>query len=149
MEQQGFHVKGQDLGLVVNPNYPFLGASLDWFVTLTKGTETLHGAVEVKSLVSLAHLTPEEAGLTGKTFYKYSPTTDSFEIDHKHQYYLQIQGQLFISGLKWCDLVIWTPVGVRIQRIVRENVDWWEEKLTKLASFYFTYMLPYVSKHIK
>ena len=146
MEQQGFRVTMTDLGLVINPQFPFLGASLDSFVTLCDGSEVSHGVVEVKSLVKLAHLTPEEAGMTGKTFYRYISETGLVEIDKKHTYYLQIQGQLFVSGLRWCDLVIWTPVDVRIHRINRETLEWWTPKLAKLANFYFRHMLPYLHK---
>lgn len=34
-----------------------------------------------------------------------------------HSYYYEIQGQLHICSLRWCDLIVWTPKGVTITRI--------------------------------
>ena len=34
LESEGYKVTGRDLGLIVSPRYPYLGASPDWFVSL-------------------------------------------------------------------------------------------------------------------
>jgi len=34
---------------------------------------------------------------------------------HNHDYYLQIQGQMWITNRKCCDFVCWTPVGMHIE----------------------------------
>jgi len=39
-----------------------------------------------------------------------------------HAYYFQIQLQLAITGLKWCDFVLWSPIGKpNIERICRDD----------------------------
>ena len=50
LESEGYKVTGRDLGLIVSPRYPYLGASPDWFVSLQKDGVVEHGLVEVKSL---------------------------------------------------------------------------------------------------
>jgi hypothetical protein len=60
-EQQGFSVIGQDLGLIVNPSFPYLAASPDWFTELKNGNQAECGLVEVKSLSKYANLKPCEA----------------------------------------------------------------------------------------
>lgn len=49
-----------------------------------------------------------------------------------HSYYLQMQGQLLITGLKWCDFLICAQEDMLVQRIyvdpkvtavIRERVD--------------------------
>ncbi|XP_070560694.1 uncharacterized protein [Ptychodera flava] len=57
MERNGYTVSTRDMGLVVNPSYPFLGASVDKFVTIKPpcipaDNSPQHGCVEVKSLLS-------------------------------------------------------------------------------------------------
>ena len=44
---------GQDIGLIVNPNYSYFGASPDWFVTLKDQVTGLgdNGLVEVKVML--------------------------------------------------------------------------------------------------
>ncbi|KAJ8317945.1 hypothetical protein KUTeg_003036 [Tegillarca granosa] len=37
-----------------------------------------------------------------------------------HDYWHQIQGQLFLTGTQCCDLVLWTPKDLQIVRIVKD-----------------------------
>ncbi len=56
----GVNVEIQDLGLVVNPQFPHLGASPDGFVTIATDPPT-YGLAEVKTLSKYSYLTPVEA----------------------------------------------------------------------------------------
>ena len=141
-EKQGYAVKGKDLGLVVNPHFPYLGASPDWFVELRKDGKVTKGPVEVKSLSKYKELTPKEAA-NFDTFYSYKD--GMMKLDCDHQYYYQIQGQLEICGVEWCDLVVWTPVGMAVERIFR-NKEFWGDCLSALTDFYFKYVLPALIK---
>ena len=40
-----------------------------------------------------------------------------------HNYYYQIQGQLGVTQLPWCDFVIWTPHGASVQRVERDEIS--------------------------
>jgi len=46
----------------------------------------------------------------------------TLELKTTHSYYYQIQFQLAITGLQWCDFVLWSPVGKpNIERIRRDE----------------------------
>ena len=63
-----------------------------------------------------------------------------------HQYYDQVQGQLAVSGLEWCDFVVFTNVGINIERI-KFNEQYWRQTLfPKLTEFYLNHALPYLVK---
>ena len=54
------------------------------------------------------------------------------------QYHYQVQGQLTITQLPWCDILIWTPHGTSLQRIKRDE----DLMYLKLKLFYHEYLLP-------
>ena len=54
-------------------------------------------------------------------------------------YYLQIQGQMALTGATWCDFVIYTKKGLSVQRI-RFDEKFWESK-ARLSSFFVQYFL--------
>ena len=58
-----------------------------------------------------------------------------------HAYYDQIQGQLAVSELSFCDFVCWTTKGMFIERIYR-NEEYFTEVLPKLQLFFCHYVLP-------
>ena len=68
--------------------------------------------------------------------------------DDKKGYYAQIQSQLALSGLPWCDLVIY-PSGSRslsVERISFDPTYWNNALLPKLTTFYFKHRIPFLSK---
>lgn len=58
-----------------------------------------------------------------------------------HKYYYQVQGQMAICKRNWCDLVIWTPTSLTIERIPFDT-DFWKNTLQKLEKFYDRAVLP-------
>ena len=146
LESDGYKVTGRDLGLIVSPRYPYLGASPDWFVSLQKDGVVEHGLVEVKSLSKHAIFTPLQAASMPNSFY--SIENGQVILDIGHAYYYQVQGQLAVCEMDWCDMVIWTPSGMECQRIYRD-LSFWEEILPPLSEFYFHHMLPYIVSETK
>ncbi len=55
-------------------------------------------------------------------------------------YYWQVQGQMLMTGMNWCDFVVSTEEDVLIQRIYRDNgvLDVIREKVDR---FYFNVYL--------
>ena len=49
---------------------------------------------------------------------------DELVLKTNHKYYYQIQMQLEIYGLKWCDVIVWSKIGYITQRIVFDSVLW-------------------------
>ena len=53
-----------------------------------------------------------------------------------HKYYYQVQGELAITGMAWCDFVIWTEGGLFVQRVPFDEDLWQSVMLPKLVQFY-------------
>ena len=129
-------------GLLLHPSYKYIGASPDGQVYDPSSSGHSHGLLEIKCPHTpyLQDLTPEEAcDLTG---FCAKLVNGRPELQENHAYYFQIQGQLGISGLKWCDFVIWTgPRRLSVERI-HSNEDFWAEVLLPA-------LLQFYAKHIK
>lgn len=52
-----------------------------------------------------------------------------------HDYYHQIQGQLYLTNTFCADLVVWTPVDTQVIRITKDVA--WESNVQKMIDFYF------------
>jgi len=68
--------------------------------------------------------------------------------DDKHGYYAQIQRQFVLSGLPWCDFVIYLS-GSRSLSVENSNFDpthWNNIPSPKLTTFYFKHCIPFLSK---
>ena len=61
---------------------------------------------------------------------------DTLHLKETHDYWHQIQGQLYLTGTSCCDLVVWTPVDMEVIRIRRDEL--WETHLTILFQCFFT-----------
>ena len=66
---------------------------------------------------------------------------DSLSLDTKHPYYYQVQAQLFVCDVEYCDFVVWTQRDIHIERIVPDIV-FWEEALLKSTKLFNVAVLP-------
>lgn len=126
-------VKTFDCGFVVNPGVPFLGSSPDKVVY--DKTVGEFGLVEIKTLAKAKEMgmSIAQAILNKKaTFLKKKCGT----LSQNHKYFYQIQGQLALTGLTWCDLVVDSGIDMYIERIHFDQGLWLETMLPKLALFY-------------
>ena len=63
-------------------------------------------------------------------------------VKRNHNYYYQVQGELAIMGVPWCDFVVWTKAGIFIERITLDNHLWSNIMLPKLTQFYVDHVVP-------
>ena len=68
---------------------------------------------------------------------------ERLRLKRKHQYFYQVQTQLFVTRLLWCDFVIWTPNEICVERIYYDQ-QFIEEAILKARTFYFNVFLPSV-----
>ena len=108
MSQVHENFKCTTTGLVINPQYPHLGATPDGFVTCTCCRD---GLVEIKCPFSGKDSHPDVLKSKKNSFLNTHGLTTS------HKYYTQVQGQLLITEKDYCDFVVWTPCGITTQRI--------------------------------
>ena len=130
MKTSGNHVQVLACGVVISNTMPWLAASPDQKVI---DMEFGYGLVEIKCPFTLRNLTPEEA-CADPNFYCHL-VNGKPELKKDHPYYYQVQGQLGLTGLKWCDFVVFFQTGLIIQRIKFDELLW-KSMIDKLTKFY-------------
>ena len=126
-------------GFLVSPTNPWLGASPDGAVHDPNGADDSLGLVEIKNPFSAREKTLAEA-CTSSTFCLEEKET-KFKLKLRHDYYHQVQCQLYCANRNWCDFVLRTNKEMHVERIYRDK-KWWGQQLAKLRKFYFTALLP-------
>ena len=48
----------------------------------------------------------------------------SMKLKTKHRYYYQVQMRLAVTGLKWCDFVVWSSVDDILDRVHFDHTFW-------------------------
>ena len=65
-------------------------------------------------------------------------TEDGLSLDHSHDYYYQIQGQMFCSGHQSCKLVIFTQKDFKVIKI-KFDQTFVDSMVQKLVNFFTDY----------
>lgn len=128
-------------GLVVNPKWPWLGASPDALIS-DEREESVYGAVEVKCPASKSGISVLEA-CSDKAFCL-EIIDGKPSLKKKHIYYYQSQGVMAICQLKFLDFVVFTVSDVYVERIYFNEKEW-ECTLPQLTEFYFEYLMDLVT----
>ena len=129
-------------GMWIDPAYPQLGASPDGL--LNDPTEGI-GILEIKCPYILRDNEPSDfSALTPSQRSNFCCTLDScgrLQLKKSHSYYYQIQMQMGVVGMKFCDFVVWTCHGISVQRIYHD-VQFWCSLRDELITFHREYMVP-------
>ena len=141
-------------GLHLMSNKSYLGASSDGIVLCTNVETLCRGCVEVKCPYSIekcvtVELTPTEiADKYGSKFYMELGSDGSLHLRRSHHYYAQVQGEIAILGVEWCDFVVYSNNTVIIERIL-PDIEYWNELEQTLEDFYVRHVIPEIlSKRI-
>ena len=139
-------------GLIVNPNFSWLGASPDRIV-YDPTSDPPYGGLEIKCIESGKGMTPlqtyqakREPQFGKKKSFCLIKNGEILQLDHKHHYYHQVQGQCGVSGLRWNDFILMTDLtlgdqGIHVERIYFDE-SWHGTSLPKLTDFYFNHIMP-------
>ena len=65
----------------------------------------------------------------------------TYKLKLRHDYYYQVQCQLYCDKKDWYDFVVRTEKELHVERIYR-NTGWWDEQIPKLRVFYFEALSP-------
>ena len=137
----GKHVTVRPAGFFVSESHQFLGASPVGYVHDTTNQGEEFGFIEVKCPFVQRDLSPLEASLTSgfccrQVTNQTTCNSPELKLQQNHKYYAQVQGQMAVGGMTWCDFVIYTNRGINVERILY-NEDYWKNTLlTKLESFF-------------
>lgn len=103
----------------------FLGASPD-------GIVNDNGLLEVKCPFRARNQLLEELAKNDKTFFL--GFSDNFYLKFDHDYYHQVQGQLYICDKEICYFFVWSPAQSILLEIPKDPA--WENNLDLLMKFY-------------
>jgi len=69
---------------------------------------------------------------------------DKMSLSTSHSYYYQVQTQMYVTELPWCDFVVWSDIeDIFVQRVYY-NKPFMDEVILRAKSFYFNLYLPSV-----
>jgi len=124
-------------GIWLFPN-GFMGASPDGLIYPNAQDANFCGIVEVKCPYSIRN-----CEVTNKFIYwgmlRY--LTIDLKLKRDSAYYHQVQGEIFATGVEFCDFCIWTPKNdLLIIRIPRDE-QWFAENFAPLEEFYRKYLM--------
>jgi len=114
-----------DSGLEINPKWPHIGASPDGIVSCEccgKGT--------------LEPILPSSVSVTKDKTFCLKKTDELLTLDKEHMYYYQVQSQIFVCNISYCDFCVCTftsddpESGLYIECIYQDS-SFWEDCLSK------------------
>ena len=138
-QQQHVHVDltVEDKGLVISHQYPYLGASPDGYVECACcGPRVL----EIKCPFSCRDKPLLEATSDNSFCLEVSPE-GTYILKPKHSYYYQVQLQMKLCNVAYCDFVVWKEEELVILRIDFEE-NFVKDAIEKCTKFYKYGVLP-------
>ena len=134
-----------DSCLAIYPMWTHIGASPDGTVCCACCSK---GVVEVKYPYCHRNESVYDSATTDKNFClnKCLDDTDTDRLDHAHSYYYQVQTQIIVCDVEYCDFVLCTfPVNIKPEIFcerIQAYQDFWTQCLTKSTDFFNICMLP-------
>lgn len=117
-------------GLIINPNHPYFVGSPDGIVSCSCHGK---GCVAVKCLKILESGGSFEV-LTQKPNNILIKNGNLYCLEESHEYFYQVQLQINLVGLKYCDVVIWSPSNILVVKVYAD-VNFWKSKMEKPQRF--------------
>ncbi len=132
-------------GLFISENNSWLAATPDGVVHDPSDTDHPYGLLEIKNPFSVRDKSIQEACTTPSTKNSFCLELDkkkeTMRLKRRHDYYFQVQCQLYCVSVSWYDFVVRTNKELHVERIYSDS-QWWGIQLAKLRKFYFTALLP-------
>ena len=136
-EKKGVVLNVKKCGLFVNPAIPWLAATPDSVIEVGQDT----GCLEVKCPFVCSNKSFSVAAVEVPSFCL-EENNGRLQLRRKHQYFYQIQTQLFVTQMLWCDFVVWSPnEGIVVERISYDE-EFSKMMISKARTFYFDTFLP-------
>ncbi|KAG9260834.1 uncharacterized protein LOC125804596 [Astyanax mexicanus] len=124
-------------GFIINPSFPEVGASPDGFINCTCCGK---GCLEIKCTFKYQNNFIMQA-CAGDSNFCLQLTDGELNLKQTHKYYSQVQTQIFVTGSKYCDFVVWSQKDCVVVRIL-PNMAFWTTLLAKAQNFFFKVSLP-------
>lgn len=123
----------QNAGFFISKQIGYVGATPDGIINCQCCGK---GCIEIKCPYCLRNASPQEITENADFLSKKDKS-----LKKDHSFYYQIQTQLFVTELQFCDLVVWTNDNIYIER-VHPNTVFWDAFLDKATLFFHKIILP-------
>lgn len=136
-------------GLVINKDLPHLGASPDAIVNCKCCGK---GLVEIKCPYTYRNLTIDEICDKNYHLTKSSNPDRPFNLKQSSNWYIQIQSQMAISNLSWCDFVVYLQGSISTEKHkiyverIKFDSELWRSVLKKVDLYYTKFVIPKLLK---
>lgn len=138
IKKTGIEIEVVKMGLVVAKNQNWLCCSPDGIV-LENGEITKLLEVKCPSSIKTKPVIDKK---TNQPNIKYLQNINgTVQLKSTHMYYTQCQVQMYVTGIKSCDLYIYSPKG-SCTVIVSRDEEFLGEYIPKMEQFYFHFFLP-------
>ena len=143
----GEEMEFRPAGLSLLPEKSYLGASSDGRLNCKSVDTCCIGCLEIKCPYSIKGsltitLTPEEiADRHGKDFFMTRGEDGLLHLRTSHPYYAQVQGELAVHNVEWCDFVVYSNRTVVVDRILND-FSYWIKLNETLDNFYIEHVVP-------
>ena len=131
---------------MVSKSCPVLGASPDAKV-IDKGYSICFGLAEVKCPYTKFNVTPLDA-CSDPDFFMEKVDDTHCRLKRGHAYYAQVQGQMGVTGAKWCDFIVYTSKGMYVERIAFDP-NYWQTLRNQLLQCYFEHFIEFAAVDIQ
>ena len=107
-------VKASPHGITLLPEYPYIGAPSDGTVIdRSMSVSSQEGLLEIKCPYSVQSARVINRELHSLDFDFLEVCAGKSSLRRQHKYYPQVQGEIAVLGLPWCDFVICTAADHR------------------------------------
>lgn len=142
-KDHGICVEVRLCGLVIDPHTPWLAASPDRIVLDSTLSEENRGCLEVKCPFICEKRSIVEANRNIPAFCLVEQN-GYIHLSKLHPYFYQVQTQMYVRNLKWCDFVVWSPVQDPFVEQIHYDASFMKKAVSKAEEFYFKQFLPSV-----
>lgn len=125
----------KECGLFIYSLKPFIGASPDAIVDCKCCGQ---GLVEIKCSFTYKDELPSIAA-NDDHYHLYTNENNQIRLRHSSSWYVQIQGQLGVTKMKWCDFVFYTRRGIVVDRIQFDK-EFFDKIVEKCDHFFNKYV---------
>ena len=130
----------RECGIFIHSTLGYLAASPDGVVT--DENSKVVGVIEIKCPFSARNKPSIIEACEASTFYCSLNSSNEVHLKRNHNYFYQVQGQMAVLNVEWCDFIVWTPSWIFIERVAFDNKFWEEQCLPKLSSTYIHVLAP-------
>ena len=133
------------MGLLLSESKPFIGVSVDNIRMCSCAADCPNVVVEYKCPMKHRDISPNKAFLTPEIGGK--KVGNTFLLKPTCRYYTQVQLQMFVTGLRSCDFVVWTKHSILSANVPYDTM-FVESIMKKLQQFWISYVFPALVKKL-